>query len=48
MCNVLGIFVQGHMPIMRSVCVQLFLVNIVNCTDSYEAYILTCMSDIWT
>ena len=38
MCDVEGIFIQGHMPVMLSVHTPLFLVTLAIAFGSYEAY----------
>ena len=47
-CNVAGIFVQGHMPIMWTVCIPVFLVTILIAESSYDTYILIYLSHVCT
>ena len=47
MCNVGGIFVQGHMPVMQSVCILVLLVTLLMAVSSYEIYILTELSHVY-
>ena len=39
MCSVASIFVQGHMPIMLSVCITVPLITFLIPVSSYEIYI---------
>ena len=40
MHNVAGIFVQGHMPIMRNVSISVLVVILLIALSLYEVYIL--------
>ena len=44
--GVAGIIVEGHMPIMLSVCIPVTLVILLIGVSSYEAYILTQLPHI--
>ena len=48
MSNLIGIFVQGHMPIMLNVCRLVLLVTILFAVSSYQMYILTQLSHTCT
>ena len=39
-CNVAGIFVQGHLPVMWNTCKPVLLVTLLIAVSSYEVYIL--------
>ena len=41
MCNVAGIFVQGHVPVMWNICIPVILVTLLFAVSSYGVYILT-------
>ena len=41
MCNVAGIFVQGHMPVICNVCFPVLLVTLLIILSTYQVYILT-------
>ena len=36
-CNVVGIFVQGHVPVMWNVCIPVLLITLLIAVISYEA-----------
>ena len=40
MCNFVGIFVQGHMPIKENICIEVFVVTLLIKLSSYQVYIL--------
>ena len=48
MSDVVGMYVQGHMPIMWNVCILVLLVTLLIVLRSYEVHILTYLSDIYT
>ena len=48
MCDVAGIFVQGHMQIMRNACIPVFLVTLLIALGSYKAYIVIWLCDMCT
>ena len=39
-CNVAGILLQGHMPVMWNVCMSVFMVTLFIALSSYEIDIL--------
>ena len=41
MCNVGGIYIQGHMLVMWNVCIPVLLVTVLIALSSYEGDILT-------
>ena len=46
MCEMGGIFVQGHLPIMYNVYLPVFLVTLLIIVGPYETYILTYLSHV--
>ena len=48
MSNVAGIFVQGHILILTNICIPVLLVTLLIVGSSYNAYIWSRLSYIWT
>ena len=48
MCNVISIFVQGHMSAMCNVFITMLLVTLFIALSSYKVYILTFFCVIYT
>ena len=48
MCNVAGIFIQGHMPMIWNVCMPVVMVTLFISLSSCKVDILRQVSHIWT
>ena len=46
MCNVVGIFAQGLMSVMKKLCIPVLVVTLFIALRSYAIYILIWLSDI--